>query len=103
MTSAGTCRDCLHFVNEPARIEAMIPGLATMGSARASVRGDDGICAVHDLIASARDTCGRFETRVMLIGQMTDISRPAGQAYRFPAVMAWLVRVVANIVASRAG
>jgi hypothetical protein len=55
-----TCGGCAHFVDEPARIEAMIPGLATMGSARASVLANDGICTVHDLIVSARDRCDRF-------------------------------------------
>jgi hypothetical protein len=57
------CGGCAHFVNEPSRIEAMIPGLTTMGSARASVRADDGICAVHDLIVTARDCCDRFAAR----------------------------------------
>ena len=54
----------MHFVNAPARIEAMIPGLTTMGSARASVRGGDGICIALDLIVSGRDTCGRFTPSV---------------------------------------
>jgi hypothetical protein len=60
-----TCRGCAHFINEPHRIEAMIPGLTAMGSARASVRADDGICVVHDLIVSARDGCGKFSPRLM--------------------------------------
>jgi hypothetical protein len=59
-----TCSACAHFVDEPLRIEALIPGLTTMGSARASVRSDDGICAVHDLMVSARDDCGKFWPRV---------------------------------------
>ena len=60
MTSRGTCRNCAHFVNDPARIEAMVPGLAAMGSAWASVRSDDGICALRDRVMSGRDGCGRF-------------------------------------------
>jgi hypothetical protein len=59
-----TCVDCVHFVNEPAGIEALIPGLTTMGSARASVRADDGICAAHDRIVTARDCCERFSPRI---------------------------------------
>jgi len=59
-----TCGICTHFVDEPGRIEAMIPGLTTMGSARASVRADDGICLVHDLIVTARDSCDRFAPRL---------------------------------------
>ena len=60
MTTGPSCRDCRHFVNDPADIEAMIPGLTAMGSARASVRASDGICAVHDLMVSARDSCDQF-------------------------------------------
>jgi hypothetical protein len=59
-----TCRGCAHFVNEPARIEALVPGLTILGSARASVWADDGICAVHDRFVSARDDCDRFSPRV---------------------------------------
>ncbi len=55
-----TCGACRHFEDDPVRIEALIPGLTAMGSARASVRSDDGICGEHDLIVSARDCCGRF-------------------------------------------
>jgi hypothetical protein len=55
-----TCGHCIHFIHDPARIEAMIPGLTAMGSARASVRADDGVCARHDLIVTARDCCDWF-------------------------------------------
>lgn len=68
MTS-GVCTHCIHFVNAPARIEAMIPGLTTMGSARASVWGDDGVCAALDVIVSGRDTCGRFTERAAKDGR----------------------------------
>ena len=59
-----TCAQCAHFLDDPAAIEAMIPGLTAMGSARASVRGDDGLCTAHDRMASARDWCERFAPRV---------------------------------------
>ena len=59
-----TCGLCQHFVNDPAAIEAMIPGLTSMGSARASVRSDDGICVLRDTMATARDSCERFAHRV---------------------------------------
>ena len=54
------CAHCIWFIDDAARFEAMIPGLRSMGSARASVRADDGICETHDLIVSARDSCARF-------------------------------------------
>jgi hypothetical protein len=63
MTTPGSCRDCRHFINDPAQIEALIPGLTAMGSAWASVRSDDGICAIHDRIVSARDGCDSFLAR----------------------------------------
>ena len=59
-----TCGGWAYFVNEPGRIEAMIPGLTAMGSARASVLADDGICGVHDLVVSVRDSCDRFSPRL---------------------------------------
>lgn len=59
-----TCANCTQFIDDPARIEASIPGLTAMGSARASVRADDGLCALHDRMASARDQCGQFSPRV---------------------------------------
>jgi hypothetical protein len=42
----------------------LIPGMTAMGSARASVRAGDGICAVRDLMMSARDGCGEFSPKV---------------------------------------
>jgi len=57
------CDGCRYFENDPTRIEALIPGLTVMGSARASVRGDDGICNVHDRIVTARDWCERYRAR----------------------------------------
>ena len=59
-----SCRDCTRFVNEPKQIEAMLPGLAVLGSARASVRGDDGICTEHDRVVSADDECEKFQARI---------------------------------------
>jgi hypothetical protein len=70
-----TCGGCIQFVNEPREIEAMIPGLTAMGSARASVFSDGGICRLHDLIVSARDGCGRFSPRGVVLTPAS--SRPA--------------------------
>jgi len=64
-----TCHDCANFEDEPARIEALIPGLTAMGSARASVRSDDGVCIERDLIVSARDCCDRFRRGLKAIGE----------------------------------
>ena len=39
-----TCRHCIHFVDDPARIEAEFPNLTILGSAYSSARGEAGIC-----------------------------------------------------------
>ena len=43
-----TCRSCLHFVDDPTRIEAEFPYLTVFGSAFSSARGDAGICERFD-------------------------------------------------------
>ena len=58
---SGKCATCAHFRNDPAYLEQEIPGLASMSSAHASVRADDGICALHDRYLSARSSCAQFK------------------------------------------
>jgi hypothetical protein len=41
---ARTCQQCVHFVDDPGRIEAEFPGLTVFGSAFSSARGNAGIC-----------------------------------------------------------
>jgi hypothetical protein len=60
-TPAGaTCQECVHFQNEPARIEETYSGLTVMSSGYASVRDRDGICNYHQIYLSARDSCTDF-------------------------------------------
>jgi hypothetical protein len=40
------CRHCRHFDDDPASLEARLPGITILGSAYGSVRGRAGICAV---------------------------------------------------------
>jgi hypothetical protein len=54
------CGACGHFRNDPAFLEAMIPGLASLSSADASVRADDGLCRLHDRYLSADAACAGF-------------------------------------------
>jgi hypothetical protein len=56
----GQCRNCRHFSNDPALIEDLIPGLASLGSAHGSTRADDGFCRHHDLYLGAAATCADF-------------------------------------------
>jgi hypothetical protein len=54
---SGKCAACAHFRNDPAYLEQEIPGFASMSSAHASIRADDGICTLHDRYLSARSSC----------------------------------------------
>jgi hypothetical protein len=55
-----TCLKCKHFNHAPAELEAALPGLSSLSSAYAAVRGDDGICAVHDRYVAASSVCAAF-------------------------------------------
>lgn len=56
----GRCRDCRHFENRPEALEAAFGNLAAMSSASASVRNQDGICALRALYLPASAGCARF-------------------------------------------
>ncbi len=57
----GTCFDCRHFVNDPRQLELSIPGLNTLSSAYASVRGESGLCSRLDLFLAPGGDCPNFE------------------------------------------
>ena len=54
------CAGCRHFNGRPLDIEAAIPGLASLSSAFAAVRSDDGICAEHNRYVSASSVCAAY-------------------------------------------
>lgn len=54
------CRTCRHFEDSPAALEAALPGLASLSSAYAAVRADDGLCALHDRYLAGRSVCDRY-------------------------------------------
>ena len=58
---ALSCRRCRFFRNDPAFLEAAIPGLTSFSSAHAAVRADDGLCLRHDRYLSAHASCAEFE------------------------------------------
>jgi hypothetical protein len=60
---ARSCRTCAQFRNDPAFLEAAFAGLASLGSAYGSVRGEDGICLRHDRYLPARSCCADFTAR----------------------------------------
>jgi hypothetical protein len=56
----GRCRDCRHFENGAAALEAAFRNLAAMSSGHASVRDQDGICGLRQIYLPASAGCGRF-------------------------------------------
>ncbi|RMG73784.1 MAG: hypothetical protein D6710_02780 [Nitrospirae bacterium] len=57
------CLNCVHFNNEPSYLEEVFRGLIVLGSGYASVKRDDGICAVTDRYLSGNNLCVRFQFR----------------------------------------
>ena len=43
-----TCRSCVHFDDDPAHLEAEVPGIVVFGSAYSSARGHAGMCRQLD-------------------------------------------------------
>ena len=54
---AASCADCRHFLNDPHILEQEIAGLSSLGSARASVRAEDGVCVRYDRLTTRRFWC----------------------------------------------
>jgi hypothetical protein len=58
MSATASCRTCRHFSDSAPAIEAAMPGLASLSSAYAAVRSDDGVCGVHHRLIGAAWSCG---------------------------------------------
>ena len=56
--SERRCGSCGHFRNDPAYLEAALPGLTVLSSAYASVVAEDGICLRHDRYLGVSSACG---------------------------------------------
>jgi hypothetical protein len=54
------CGACAHFRNDPDYLEAVFGGLASLSSAYASVRGEDGVCLLHERYLGADAWCRDF-------------------------------------------
>lgn len=59
---ARPCGRCRHFCNDPAKMEVVFRGLSAMSSGYGSVRDHDGLCDLHEVYLSYRDTCADFES-----------------------------------------
>jgi hypothetical protein len=58
--AAERCGACAHFRNDAAFLEAAFPGLTSLSSGHASVRGEDGLCLRHDRYLTATSCCAQF-------------------------------------------
>ena len=58
--SRRTCARCVHFQDEPRRMEQASPGLGSLSSGYGAVRGGDGQCARHQRYVSPESTCPDF-------------------------------------------
>jgi hypothetical protein len=59
-TGVAACAACRFFRDDPADIEAALPGFSSLSSGYASVRGQDGLCLKHDRFVTARSCCPAF-------------------------------------------
>lgn len=55
------CVDCRYFDGGAAAFERALPGVRALSSALAAVRGDDGLCGLHDRILRPLATCPAFD------------------------------------------
>ncbi|RKP59334.1 hypothetical protein D7S86_00490 [Pararobbsia silviterrae] len=56
----GRCGDCAHRSANRADLEALIPGLASLGSGFGASVAESRLCMLHDRLVSPNDACGRF-------------------------------------------
>ena len=58
----ASCRQCVHFVNEPEELENIIPGLSIVSSAYGSVRADTAYCRFKDIFLTPILACHAFKS-----------------------------------------
>jgi hypothetical protein len=61
MNTPASCANCRQFIDEPAELESLLPGMNTLGSAFGSVRDGDGLCARHQRYLRASCRCAQHE------------------------------------------
>lgn len=57
------CFGCVDFCDDPALIEAALPGLSAMSSGHASVRAQDGLCLRYSHILNGRQRCPAYRVK----------------------------------------
>jgi hypothetical protein len=59
--NAPACANCRYFSGAPREVEALLPGMRTLGSAYGSVRATDGTCRLHDRYLDPSSRCDSHE------------------------------------------
>lgn len=59
----GTCGTCAKFLHDPRAFEAALPGFAVLSSGFSSVRGETGLCVLHDDFRLPSQGCGSWCAR----------------------------------------
>jgi hypothetical protein len=67
-----SCIICVHYCDDPVRIEQELRGLSAFSSAHASVRARDGLCLLHDLVINGRGRCAALLSKSSCSGQHPD-------------------------------
>ena len=62
------CGTCSFFEDRPDEIERQLPALASLSSAYAATRGDDGLCLKHDRHVAETSCCGAYLPAKMFAG-----------------------------------
>jgi hypothetical protein len=57
------CADCLHFLDDPAEFERALPGILILSSGHGETRGNQGLCRIHDKLATPNMSCDHFAPR----------------------------------------
>ena len=61
MTRPPACAACASFRDQADFLARELPGLASLSSPHAAVRGTDGLCLHHSRLVGAADSCPAFE------------------------------------------
>ncbi len=60
----ATCGHCRYFSGSAAALERALPGVGALSSVLAAVRGDDGLCRLHDRIVRSMAACTHFDDQL---------------------------------------
>lgn len=58
--NGARCALCRHFDNDPRQLERALPGMSSLSSGHGTARAQDGLCALHQALRSARSGCAGF-------------------------------------------